>query len=62
MIQNYDKFSRWNTKSSKIYTEKFNFIQQWLTCDLLGHLYVFFKTRSKIFHSKIISYEKMKND
>jgi hypothetical protein len=36
MIQNYDKFSRWNAKSSKIYTLwKFHiywaFIQQWLT-------------------------------
>jgi hypothetical protein len=31
MIQNYDKFSRWNTKYGKFYTLwKFIFIQQWL--------------------------------
>ncbi len=32
------------------------------TCDLLGHLYVFLITRNKRFHSKILSYKKMKND
>jgi hypothetical protein len=44
--------------------EIFIFIQQWLTkkCDLLGQLYVFFITSSKRFHSKILSYGKVKND
>ncbi len=32
MIQNYDKFSRWNAKFEKFtHFEKFIFTQQWLT-------------------------------
>ncbi len=32
MIQNYDKFSRWNAKSGKIiHFEELIYIQQWLT-------------------------------
>jgi len=44
--------------------EIFIFIQQWLTkkCDLLGQLYVFLIKICKRFHSKILSYEKVKKD
>ncbi len=31
-------------------------------CDLLGQLYVFLVTSCKRFHSKILSYEKVKKD
>jgi hypothetical protein len=54
-MQNLAKFTHF---------EKFIFIQQWLhkKCDLLGQLYVFFITSCKRFHSKILSYEKVKKD
>ncbi len=32
------------------------------TCDILGQLYVFLIINYKIFHSKILSYEKVKKD
>jgi hypothetical protein len=37
------------------------FIQQWLTQNMwsIGELYVFLITSCEIFHSKILSYEKM---
>jgi hypothetical protein len=47
MIENYDYFSKWNGNFGKTY-------------DILGKLYVFFKTCYKRFHQKIASYEKMK--
>jgi hypothetical protein len=64
MIQNYDKFSRWNVESNRIYTRwKFHTYSTMInkkTCYLLGQLYVFLITSCKIFHSIIISYEKWK--
>jgi hypothetical protein len=50
------------TKSTHF--EIFIFIQQLLTqkCDILGQLYVFLIISCKRFHSKKISYEKMKKD
>jgi len=57
MIQNYDKISNEMKNLAKLaYFEKFIFIQQSLT------LYVFLITSCKSFHSKILSYEKVKND
>jgi hypothetical protein len=43
--------------------QKFIFIKKWLkkTCDLLGQVYVFLITSCKRFHSKKISYQKVKN-
>jgi hypothetical protein len=65
MIQNYDKISRWNAKSGKIYTLKNSYLfnsDQHKACGLLGQLYVFLITSCKRFHSKILSYEKVKKD
>jgi hypothetical protein len=57
MIQKYDYFSRWNTKSSHF--EKFIFIQQWLTQNMryIIKLYVFLIIRCKKIYSKFFSYE-----
>ncbi len=53
-MQNLAKFTHF---------EKFIFIQQWLAqSDLLGQLHVFLITSCKRFHSKVLSYEKMKKD
>jgi hypothetical protein len=66
MIQNYDKFSRRNANFSKIYTlSKFYIYSTMINTkkyDVLGQLYVFLLTSCKRFHSKILSYEKMKKD
>jgi hypothetical protein len=59
----HDKFSKWNTKFGKIYTLKNSYLfynDSHKTCDLLGQLYVFLITSYKIFHSKILFYEKVK--
>jgi hypothetical protein len=64
MIQNYDKFSRWNVEYGKIYIlwkiHIYSTMINKKTCDLLGQLYVFLIISCKIFHSKILSYEKVK--
>jgi hypothetical protein len=65
MIQNYDKFSRWNAKFEKFthFEKLILFKNDWhKTCDLLVQLYVFLMTCWKKLHSKILSYEKVKND
>jgi len=62
MIWDHDEFSRGNGKSRKICTlEIFIFIRKWKTqkFDILKQLYVFKITISRIFHSKVPSYEKM---
>jgi hypothetical protein len=66
MIQNSDKFSKWNEKSGKIYMLwNFHIYSTMINkkpYDLLEKLYVFLITSCKIFHSNILSYEKVKND
>jgi hypothetical protein len=65
MYQNYDKISRWNENFNRIYMlwKKIK-IQQWFffKCDILGQLCVFLITSCERFHSKILSYEEVKND
>jgi hypothetical protein len=64
MIQNYDKFSKWNAKSGRIYT-LWNFHiystminkEHVIYWDIYIYIYI---TSCKRFHSKILSYEKMK--
>jgi hypothetical protein len=61
MIQNYDKFSRWNVKFSKIYTfKKIIFIQQWLILNMwsIGQLYVFLIQVAKDFIQKFFHMKK----
>jgi hypothetical protein len=63
MIQNYDKFSRWNANFSKIYTFwKIHIYSTMIKKNMwnLGQLYVFLIINFKIFHSKILPYEKVK--
>jgi len=61
MIQSYDKFSRQNTKFGKMCTlwkvHIYSKNDYHKICHLLGKLFLI--TSHKIFHSKILSYEKV---
>ncbi len=62
MIQNYDKFSRWNQNLAEFtHFEKFIFIQQLLTKNMWSIATTICIT-FKRFHSKVLSYEKVKKD
>jgi hypothetical protein len=65
MIQIYDKFSRRNAESSKIYTRwKLHIYSTMITQNMwsMGETICIVNASCKRFHSKIHSYEKMKKD
>jgi hypothetical protein len=65
MIQNYDKISRWNVETDKIYTlwEIHVYFTMINTKHMiLGQSCVFLITSCKRFHSKILLYEKVKKN
>jgi len=61
MIQNYDKFSRWNAKVDKIYT-LWKIVQQWLTQKMwsIGANICIFNNTLKKFIQKFIHMKKWK--
>jgi hypothetical protein len=61
----YEIFSRWNAKSCKIYTLwKFYFYSIMINKKMwyIGAAICIFNNKWKIFHSKILSYKKIKKD